>query len=98
MRIKTIFIIFAILISGCDGHDSDYFPYTMKGLDVWVHNNNTDMEYYVGRVNANYISKNEALSKCHNYAFLMASQHNFNDWSYDCRTITSSSSFAAIVR
>ena len=98
MRIKTIFIIFAILISGCDGYDSDYFPYTMKGLDVWVYNNNTDKEYYGGRVEASYFSKDEALSNCGSYAYSIASQYNLNDWSYVCCTVTSSSSCVTKVR
>jgi len=99
INIKLLITFFvALILFGCDGYDSDYYPYTMKGLDVWVYNNNTDKEYYGGRVDASYFSKDEALSNCSSYAYSLASQNNFNNWSYVCCTVTSSSNCVTKVR
>ncbi len=93
-----LIFLFSLILSGCDGHDSDYIPYTMKGMDVWVYNNNTDKEIYAGRVDGSYFSKDESLSNCSSYAYSIAAQNNLKDWSYICCTVTNSSDCATKVR
>lgn len=87
-----------LLISGCDGHDSDYFPYGMKGLNVLVYNNKTNTEYFGGFVKASYFSRKEALSSCHDRAVFTARQYQLQDWGYVCCTVTSTTSCMTKVR
>ena len=86
------------LLCACSGSDSDYFPYGMKGLNVWVYNNGTNEEYFGGFVEGSYFSRNEALSNCASRAGATAQQHYLRDWSYICCTVTSSSNCMTKVR
>jgi len=85
-----VFLITLLSFSGCSGYDSDYIPYMLKGLDVWVYDNTNDKDYYGGRVKANYFSKDDALSTCRSYAYGVAEQYHLSDWIMLC-TVTSSS-------
>jgi hypothetical protein len=89
-------LLFSFL--GCRGYDSDYIPYRLKGLDVWVHDNAHDKNYYGGRVKANYFSRDDALSACRRRAYAVAEQYHLSDWSYVCCTVTSSSDCVTQVR
>jgi hypothetical protein len=98
---RLFLLLFISLISnfaGCSGHDNDYIPYMLKGLDVWVYNNTNDKEYYGGRVKANYFSRDNALSECNSRAYAVANQYHLTDWSYICCTVTSSSDCVTKVR
>ncbi len=85
-------------LSGCDSYDSDYIPYGLKGLDVWVYDNATDKEYYGGRVEASYFSKDSAISECADLAYATANHSHLQDWGYVCCTVTSSSDCVTKVR
>lgn len=99
---KTKFLVLvtalAGLLSSCDSYDSNYMPYGLTGLDVWVYNDETDKEYYGGRVEASYFSKDKALSDCSHRAYSVAQQYHLDDWSYVCCTVTSSSSCVTKIR
>lgn len=96
----TVLLLCAVCtgITGCDGHDSEYFPYTMKGLNVYVFDNNGRKEYFGGFVEGNYLSRQKSLSECAARASSTASVNKLRDWSYVCCTVTSSSSCATKVR
>ncbi len=85
-------------LMGCNSYDSDFIPFGLKGLDVYVYDDLADKEFYAGRVKANYFSSDSALSKCGNYAYALAKQRNLQDWSYVCCTVTSSSNCVTKVR
>ena len=54
---KTIIIAAVVfMLASCDSHDSDYIPYGLKGMNVYVYNNDTDKEFYAGHVEGSYIS------------------------------------------
>ena len=86
------------LLLGCDRYDSNFIPYRIKGLDVWVYNDITDREYYGGRVKTNYSKRKSALAECGNRAYAIANQNHLQDWSYICCTVTSSSDCMTKVR
>ena len=86
------------VVGGCSGHDSDFFPYLMKGLDVWVYNDRTEHEYYGGRIEASYFSRRAALDRCGDAAEAVAREYHLQEWSYICCTVTSSSDCATKVR
>ncbi len=88
----------ALSMIACDSHDSDYIPYGLKGMDAYVYNNDTDNEFYAGRVEGSYMSKDETLSKCQSLAYSVARHNHLENWSYICCTVTSSSSCATKVR
>jgi hypothetical protein len=87
-----------LLLAGCDSYDSDYFPYKLTGLNVWVYNNATQKEYFGGFVEASYFSRKKALSECGARASATARQYHLENWSYVCCTVTSSSSCVTKVR
>ena len=86
------------LLTGCDSYDSEYFPYGLKGLNVWVYNNETNKEYFGGFVEASYFSRKDALSTCAARASAIASQYRLESWGYVCCTVTTSSSCVTKVR
>ena len=98
LRLVTLMCAACVGSSGCDGHDSDYFPYTMKGLNVHVHDNNSRKDYFAGFVEASYLSRQKALSECASRASSTANFNKLRDWSYVCCTVTSSSSCVTKVR
>ena len=85
-------------LAGCNSYDSDYFPYSMKGLNVLVYDNKANKEYFGGFVEASYLSRKEALSSCAARAAATARQYHLQDWGYVCCTVTSSSSCVTKVR
>lgn len=87
-----------LLLASCDSHDSDYIPYGLKGMNVYVYNNDTDKEFYAGHVEGSYLSKDEALNNCQSLAYSVVRQNHLDNWSYICCTETSSSSCATKVR
>ena len=96
-----LFVVgFACLVSlaACDAHDSDYVPYTMKGLNVHVVDKKSDKEYFGGFVEGNYMNRDQALSQCASVARATAAQHHLVEWGYVCCTVTSSSSCETKVR
>ena len=93
-----ILVPVSLHLTGCSSYDSDYIPYMLKGLNVWVYDNMNDKEYYGGRVEANYFSKDDALSECRSRAYAIAEQYHLSDWSYVCCTVTSSSDCVTKIR
>lgn len=87
--VATLLVLLAVL-SGCDGYDSDYFPYRMTGLNVWVSNNTNDNVVFGGFVEGSYFNRTEALANCAARARATAQQHHLEAWSYVCCTVTSS--------
>ena len=87
-----------LIVLGCSGHDSDYVPFVLKGMDAWVYNNETDEEFYGGRATGNYFNKDGVLSECQNLASTTARMHEIEDWSYVCCTVTSSSDCSTKVK
>lgn len=94
----AVLLAILALMSSCDSYDSDYFPYGMNGLNVWVYNNTAGQEYFGGFVEGSYVSRREAVSSCATRAKATAQVHHLQDWSYICCTVTSSSSCMTKVR
>ncbi len=106
---KTNAIILAVIITaiasttvsiGCNrnSYDNDFIPYGLKGLDVYVYDNRTDKEFYAGRVEGSYFSRNKTLSEAQSLASSFAQYNNLRDWSYICCTVTSSSDCVTKIR
>ena len=86
------------LLASCSGHDDDFFPYRMKGLDVWLYDAATETDIYVGFVEASYTSRQEGLASCAATAATAAAARNLREWSHVCCTVTSESKCATKVR
>ncbi len=101
-RYFPIAITSLILLSGCsfsgNSYDENFIPYGIKGFDVWVYNDNTDKEYYAGRVTTNYSQAQEKLSDAQRLAYDIAEAKYLKDWSYICCTVTNSSNCVTKVR
>ncbi len=82
----------ATLLSGCNSYDSDYIPFGITGMDVYVYDDRTNKEYFGGRVKGNYFSRRPLRGKCEALAYDVAREHHLEDWSFICCTVTSSSS------
>ena len=78
--------------------DNAYFPYFMKGLDVWVYDNAHQKDFYGGRVEGTWFARKSVLADCGVMAERAARDNHLKDWSYVCCTVTSSTSCATKVR
>lgn len=100
--IKTVKLMTLILstaaVSACSGYDNEYFPYTMKGLNVYVYDNEANREHFGGFIEASYFAREDAIARCANLAAATASQTHLKEWGYVCCTVTSSSSCETKVR
>lgn len=90
--------IILVLLQGCGGDDSDYYPRAMKGLEVWVVDRPTDKQFFGGYIEANYFSREDAAASCAQAAYLVAETNHLKDWGYVCCTVTSSSRCETKVR
>jgi len=100
-RMAIIPLLLSLLsLTSCNssGHDSDYIPYGLKGMDVLVYNNTNNDVHFAGRVEGTYASKDKTISECQSQAYAFANQNHLQNWSYICCTVTSSSSCATKVR
>ncbi len=91
-------VAFYASLAGCDGYDSEYYPYTMKGLNAFVYDNASGKEYFAGFIEASYFSRAEAASKCAALAASTAAANHLREWGYVCCTVTSSSDCVTKVR
>ena len=98
MRTSLFVAIAALSLASCSGHDNDYFPYRMKGLNSWVYDSATETEFLAGYTEASYMSRQEGLASCASLASTAASARQLRDWSYVCCTVTSESQCATKVR
>lgn len=98
LRRWSLGVLAASLVLGCSGQDSDYFPYLMTGLDVWVYDNRTSKSLFGGRIEASYFSREKALSECGVRASSVARATQLQNWRYVCCTVTSSSDCVTKVR
>lgn len=78
--------------------DSDYVPYALSGLDVWVAERGSNRSYYGGRVSANYFSRERAIAECARLALATAKQNRLDSWGYVCCTVTYSSDCETKIR
>jgi hypothetical protein len=98
LKLAALAAISVALLASCSGHDEDYFPYRMKGLDVWLYDPTTETEIYAGFVEAGYTSRQEGLAGCASTASSAAAARNLREWSHVCCTVTSESKCATKVR
>lgn len=84
--------------AACDGQDSDYIPYMLKGMNVYVYDED-DREFFAGRVDGNYLDRDDLLSSCGAMAAAEAERRHLGQrWGYVCCTVTSESSCVTKVR
>jgi hypothetical protein len=90
----------ASLLAACTGYDSDFVPYGLTGLDVYVYHQPSGREHFVRRVDATYWTRARGLTECNSVAVAEANQREWlpGDWSYVCCTVTSSHSCMTKVR
>ena len=72
----------------CSPYDSDYVPYDMTGLTVWMSDGASDKTFLVGSVKAFYSERKEALEDCVSIAEDYALNHHIENWRYVCCTVT----------
>jgi hypothetical protein len=90
--------LIAASLCGCGATDSDYIPYAIKGLDVWVSTKEGNRSYYGGRVDTWYFSRESGLAECRHLAIEAARVNHLENWGYVCCTVTSSSDCETKVR
>ena len=86
------------LLASCDGHDGNYIPYAMKGMNVYVYGDGDSREYFAGFVEASYLDRDNALAQCAGFARATAVQNYLSNWRYVCCTATANSNCATKVR
>ncbi|MBT6226783.1 MAG: hypothetical protein HOI47_09020 [Candidatus Scalindua sp.] len=93
-------IISATVSTGCNrnSHDKNFIPYGLIGLNVYVYNNKTDKEFFVGEVTGKYRSRKNMLRDAQSMASAFALDYKLKDWSYVCCTATSTSGCVTKVR
>lgn len=96
-QFKIIILIIILNLLGCNGYDSQYFPYAMKGLDVVVYNEN-GKEFFAGHIEASYKERFDALDRCQLVASTYARDNHMDKWGYVCCTVISSDNCLTKVR
>ena len=97
-QLLAVSLFLVTLLYGCNSYDSDYIPYGITAMDVYVYNHRTDEEHFGGRVTGNYFSRASLRGQCGNLAHDVARHYHLEDWSYVCCTVTSSSGCVTKVR
>ncbi|MSQ58803.1 MAG: hypothetical protein EXR36_03945 [Betaproteobacteria bacterium] len=66
MRIIRLITYAGIVFSvaGCDGLDSDFYPYRMNGLNAYAYNLDSGESFFAGFIEANYFKREAALVQC----------------------------------
>ncbi len=96
---KLILVMLSTLtLTGCSGQDSDYYPYNMKGLGVWVTNNDNDSSLYAGFIDGNYLHREDAAAACGALAYTFANSNHIENFGYVCCTVTDDSDCVTKVR
>ena len=98
LKLAALASIWIAMLASCSGHDDDFFPYRMQGLDVWLYDPATETDIYVGYVEASYTSREEGLAGCAATAASAAAARSLREWSHVCCTVTSESKCATKVR
>lgn len=97
MNRATILGLIALL-PACSGQDSDYYPYRMDGMDVWVYTEQSG-DQYAGFIAGGYFDREETARQCGLRAADFASVMPGNpSWSYVCCTVTDDSRCVTKVR
>lgn len=97
-RLGTALLLGIAALSACSGQDDEFFPYRMKGLDVWVYDSAAEEDFYAGFVEATYSARRDGLSRCAALADQAARERHLKEWSHVCCTVTSSSQCETKVR
>lgn len=97
-RLAVLVAVALPLLTSCSSHDDDFFPYRMKGLDVWLYDSAAEQDIYAGYVEANYASREAGLAACAATAASAAAARDLREWSHVCCTVTSESKCATKVR
>jgi hypothetical protein len=91
--------VVSITLTSCSGHDSDYVPYGLEGMNAYVYDEN-DKEHFAGYAEGGYFDREDVLDQCQRNAQWKAQELHLDDreWSYICCTVTADSSCATKVR
>jgi hypothetical protein len=98
LKVLLALVVALLLASSCAENDDDYFPYKMKGLNVWVYDSGQEQGFLAGFVAANYDSRQEGLAGCAALASSAAAARHLEQWSHVCCTVTEKSQCATKVR
>lgn len=93
----VVSVVVLLSMSGCDARDSDEIPFLLTGMDAYLQVGET-MEVYAGRVDANYLSRDDALDECRDLALVEARRRGIENWGYICCTVTSTTDCDTKVR
>lgn len=100
MKIAGVIVLLLLVFTlyKCDFQDSDYYPYSMQGFNVYVYDKD-GKEYFAGFVDSGYSERYEGKERCRADALNFANeQHLGDDFGYVCCTVTSSSNCVTKVR
>jgi hypothetical protein len=64
-------------LAACGGHDSDYIPYRLTSLQVYLYDAEKapNADYYAGTIPCSYSEREEGLQKARALAYRVASQN-----------------------
>ena len=71
--------LLTLALGGCSKHDSDYIPYGLKGLNVYLFDEEKapNGDYFVGYVECSYLKRKEGLSQARTLAYNEAQRLHF---------------------
>lgn len=96
-RTVAVALLALAVVSACDAHD-DHIPMSLKGMNAWVHDRQSEKELYAGFVEGTYFDRDRVLAQCASLAAAAAAQHHLKEWGYVCCTATTESECATKVR
>lgn len=67
-------------LAACGGHDSDYIPYQLTSLDVYLYDADKapNADYYAGTISCSYSDRKEGLQHARSLAYSVARQKGFH--------------------
>jgi len=79
MRNLILGVASICLTAGCGGHDSEYIPYELTSLDVYLYDARKapDADYFAGSISCSYINRESGLSQARSLAYQVARQRGF---------------------
>ena len=67
-------------LTACGGHDSDYIPYRLTSLDVYLYDAKKapNGDYYAGTITCSYSGRKEGLQRARSLAYSVAYEKGFD--------------------
>lgn len=77
---ETLATICIAGLTACGGHDSDYIPYRLTSLDVYLYDAEKapNGDYYAGTIYCSYSDRKDGLQSARSLAYRIATEKGFS--------------------